>query len=47
MAIALVGMIASILGSFLVKGGDSTDSKALSHALHRINVAMGLTIVGP
>ena len=47
MAIALVGMVASILGSFLVKGGDSTDSKALSHALHRgTNVAMGLTIVG-
>ena len=47
MAIALVGIIASILGSFLVKGGDSTDSKALSHALHRgTNVAMGLTIVG-
>ena len=47
MAIALVGMIASILGSFLVKGGDSTDSKALSHALHRgTNVAMGLTIIG-
>ena len=47
MAIALVGMIASILGSFLVKGGDSTDSKARSHALHRgTNVAMGLTIVG-
>ena len=34
-------------GVFLVKGGDSTDSKALSHALHRgTNVAMGLTIVG-
>ena len=47
MAIALVGMVASILGSFLVKGGDSTDSKALSHALHRgTNVAMGLTIIG-
>jgi K(+)-stimulated pyrophosphate-energized sodium pump len=47
MAIAFIGMIASILGSFLVKGGDSTDSKALSHALHRgTNVAMALTIVG-
>ncbi|MEE2682358.1 MAG: sodium-translocating pyrophosphatase [Actinomycetota bacterium] len=47
MAIALIGMIASILGSFLVKGGDSTDSKALSHALHRgTNVAMALTIGG-
>ena len=47
MAVAFIGMIASILGSFLVKGGDSTDSKALSHALHRgTNVAMGLTILG-
>ena len=47
MAIAFIGMIASIIGSFLVKGGDSTDSKALSHALHRgTNVAMGLTIIG-
>jgi K(+)-stimulated pyrophosphate-energized sodium pump len=47
MAIAFVGMIASIIGSFLVKGGDSTDSKALSKALHMgTNVAMGITIVG-
>ena len=46
MAIALVGMVASIIGSFLVKGGNSTDSKALSRALHRgTNVAMGLTII--
>ncbi|MDG2027551.1 MAG: sodium-translocating pyrophosphatase [Acidimicrobiales bacterium] len=46
MAIAFVGMIASILGSFLVKGGDSTDSKALSKALHMgTNVAMGLTVI--
>ncbi|MDE0701612.1 MAG: sodium-translocating pyrophosphatase [Acidimicrobiaceae bacterium] len=46
MAIAFVGMVASIIGSFLVKGGDSTDSKALSRALHRgTNVAMGLTVV--
>jgi K(+)-stimulated pyrophosphate-energized sodium pump len=46
-AIAFVGMIASILGSFLVKGGDSTDSKALSRALHMgTNVAMGLTVLG-
>ena len=42
MAIAFVGMIASILGSFLVRGGTSTDSKALSRALHLgTNVAMG------
>jgi len=47
MAIAFVGMVASIIGSFLVKGGDSTDSKALSKALHMgTNAAMGLTIVG-
>ncbi|MEC8920772.1 MAG: sodium/proton-translocating pyrophosphatase, partial [Actinomycetota bacterium] len=47
MAIALVGMVASILGSFLVKGGSSTDTKALSKALHMgTNVAMALTAVG-
>ena len=46
MAIAFVGMIASIIGSFLVKGGESTDSKALSRALHTgTNVAMAITIV--
>jgi len=46
MAIAFVGMIASIVGSFFVRSGSSTDSKALSRALHRgTNVAMGLTII--
>ena len=46
MAIAFVGMIASIIGSFFVKAGDSTDSHALSRALHMgTNIAMGLTIV--
>jgi len=45
-AIAFVGMIASIIGSFFVKSGDSTDSKSLSRALHMgTNVAMGLTLV--
>jgi len=45
-AIAFVGMIASIVGSFFVRGGDSTDSHALSKALHMgTNVAMGLTVV--
>ena len=45
-AVAFVGMIASIIGSFLIKGGDSTDSKALSKALHLgTNVAMLITIV--
>ncbi len=47
MGVAFVGMIASIVGSFFVKGGSSTDSKALSKALHMgTNVAMGITIVG-
>ncbi|MFN3217455.1 MAG: sodium-translocating pyrophosphatase [Acidimicrobiales bacterium] len=47
MAVAFVGMIASIIGSFFVKAGDSTDSKALSRALHMgTNVAMGITILG-
>ena len=46
MAIAFVGMIASIIGSFFVKAGDSTDSHALSSALHMgTNVAMGLTVI--
>ena len=45
-AIAFVGMIASIIGSFFVKAGDSTDSHALSRALHMgTNVAMGLTVI--
>ncbi len=47
MAIAFIGMIASIIGSFLVKGGDSVDSHALSRALHLgTNVAMGITVIG-
>ncbi len=47
MLVAFIGMIASIIGSFLVKGGTSTDSKALSKALHLgTNVAMGLTVLG-
>ncbi len=47
MFIAFIGMIASIIGSFLVKGGTSTDSQALSRALHMgTNVAMGLTVLG-
>jgi K(+)-stimulated pyrophosphate-energized sodium pump len=46
MAIALVGMVASIIGSFFVKAGNSTDSHALSKALHRgTNVAMILTVI--
>ena len=47
MFVAFIGMIASIIGSFLVKGGDSTDSHSLSKALHMgTNVAMGITVVG-
>ena len=46
MGIAFVGMLASIVGSFLVRGGESTDSHALSRALHMgTNVAMALTVV--
>lgn len=46
MAIAFVGMVASIFGSFFVRGGDSTESHALSRALHRgTNVAMALTVL--
>ncbi len=47
MFVAFIGMVASIIGSFLVKGGNSTDSKSLSRALHMgTNVAMALTVVG-
>jgi K(+)-stimulated pyrophosphate-energized sodium pump len=47
MFVAFVGMIASIIGSFFVRGGTSTDSHALSRALHMgTNVAMGITVVG-
>ncbi len=46
MAIAFVGMVASIIGSFFVRGGNSTESHDLSRALHRgTNVAMGLTVI--
>jgi K(+)-stimulated pyrophosphate-energized sodium pump len=47
MAIAFIGMVASIIGSFFVRGGDSTEAHALSAALHRgTNIAMGLTVIG-
>ncbi|MFV0309555.1 MAG: sodium-translocating pyrophosphatase [Desertimonas sp.] len=46
LAVAAVGMIASILGAFFVRSGDSLDSHALSRALHRgTNVAMAITTV--
>ena len=47
MAVAFVGMIAAIVGSFAVRGGDSTNVRALAKQLHMgTNVAMGLTIIG-
>ncbi len=47
MLIALIGMVGSIIGSFFVRGGESTDTRALARALHMgTNVAMGLTAVG-
>jgi K(+)-stimulated pyrophosphate-energized sodium pump len=47
MAVAFVGMIASIIGSFTVRGGASTDIHKLSASLHMgTNVAMGLTVLG-
>ena len=46
LAIAAVGMVASIIGAFFVRAGDSLESKSLSKALHRgTNVAMALTVV--
>ena len=47
MAVAFVGMIGAIAGSFAVRGGDSTEVKALAKQLHMgTNVAMGLTVIG-
>ena len=47
LAIAFIGMVASIIGSFFVRGGNSTEAHALSAALHRgTNIAMGLTVLG-
>ena len=46
LAIAFAGMLTSILGSFLVRGGETTDTRALSRALHLgTNVAMLLTVL--
>ena len=47
MAIAFVGMIAAIIGSFAVRGNDKTTVKALSKQLHLgTNLAMAITVVG-
>jgi K(+)-stimulated pyrophosphate-energized sodium pump len=47
LAIAAIGMVASIIGAFLVRANDSLESHQLSHELHRgTNVAMAITVVG-
>ena len=47
MAVAFVGMIGAIVGSFAVRGGSSTEVKALAKQLHRgTTVAMALTVIG-
>ena len=47
LAVAFVGMVAAIIGSFAVRGTAGTDVKSLSRQLHLgTNVAMGLTVVG-
>ncbi|WP_419928674.1 sodium-translocating pyrophosphatase [Candidatus Poriferisocius sp.] len=47
LAVAFVGMLAAIVGSFAVRGSAHADVKSLSRQLHMgTNVAMGLTVVG-
>ncbi len=47
LAIAAVGMVASIVGAFMVKSSGSTSVHDLSKALHRsTNVAAAITVVG-
>jgi K(+)-stimulated pyrophosphate-energized sodium pump len=46
LAVAAVGMVASVVGAFFVRAGDEVESHALARALHRgTNVAMALTVV--
>jgi K(+)-stimulated pyrophosphate-energized sodium pump len=46
LAVAAAGMVASVIGAFMVRAGDSLESHALARALHRgTNVAMALTVV--
>ena len=46
LAIGAVGMVASIIGAFLVKAAPGATGRQLSSALHRgQNVALGLTVV--
>ena len=47
MAVAFVGMVGAIIGSFAVRGGDSAEVKALAKQLHRgTTVAMVITVIG-
>ena len=47
LAVAAIGMIASIVGAFTVRAGTTLESHALARALHRgTNVAMAITLVG-
>jgi len=47
LAVAFVGMLAAIVGSFAVRGSAQGDVKSLSRQLHMgTNVAMGLTVIG-
>ncbi len=47
LAIAAVGMVASVIGAFMVKSSGSTSVHDLSKALHRgTNVAAAITVVG-
>jgi K(+)-stimulated pyrophosphate-energized sodium pump len=46
LAVAAVGMIASIIGAFFVRAGDRLDTHQLAAALHRgTNVAMAITTI--
>ena len=47
LAVAFVGMLAAIVGSFAVRGSARADVKSLARQLHMgTNVAMGLTVIG-
>ena len=46
-AVAAIGMVASIIGSFFVRSGESSRIKDLSRSLHLgPNIAMALTVIG-
>jgi len=47
LAIALIGMVASMIGAYAVHGGRSLEAHQLASALHRgTNLAMAITVVG-